>query len=332
MKKIALTFTIFTLIFLLSSCGGGGDSKNDDNNQNADENQNQSSEMCSYGEYECHGDDSYFCGYSGDDPMWMLSESCTNGCNSSTGKCNGGSNGNNDNPNENNNQNEDESSDTEWDPEEDYNDDEGGNNGGGSIFEPCEEGDFICHSADGNEFSYKCDKYTHTPIVLEQCGDGCDSSTGKCKPWKDPDSKLVWSSKRSEEILWDDAVSYCENLDEGGHSDWRLPNISELRTLILNCPASITGGICPVTESCISFVSCFSEECGCYTEPADGNNPNRYSKIDNTGYMINMNFWSSSVIPDLEDYSRWCINFQTAYINSCDARVKSNVRCVRNAD
>lgn len=325
MKKLSLTtLTVFTLMFLLASCGGS-DSKKDNNNQN--ENQNQSSAVCSYGEYECHGDDSYFCGYpdSSDDVMWMLSESCTNGCNSSTGKCNGGSNGNNDNPSGN------DGGDTEWEPEEDYNDDEGGDNNG-SITQPCEEGDFICHSADGNEFSYKCDKNAHFPVVLEQCGDDCDSSTGKCKPWKDSDSKLVWSSKRSEKILWNDAVSYCENLDEDGHSDWRLPNISELRTLIQDCPASITGGTCQVSEECLSYVSCFSQNCGCQSEPVDSDNPNRFSKIDNAGSNMGGLFWSSSLIPDLDENSRWCVNFATALITSCNIAVESNVRCVRNAD
>jgi hypothetical protein len=31
---------------------------------------------------------------------------------------------------------------------------------------------------------------------------------------------------------WADAGQYCENLDLGGHDDWRLPNIDELKTLV----------------------------------------------------------------------------------------------------
>ena len=45
------------------------------------------------------------------------------------------------------------------------------------------------------------------------------------------------------------AVSYCENLetDSGG---WRLPNISELRTLVRNCADIETGGGCGVLDVC----------------------------------------------------------------------------------
>ena len=52
--------------------------------------------ICSYGEYECHGNDSYFCGYSGNDLMWILSEKCDYGCDSWDGKCNPYSNNNED--------------------------------------------------------------------------------------------------------------------------------------------------------------------------------------------------------------------------------------------
>ena len=41
-----------------------------------------------------------------------------------------------------------------------------------------------------------------------------------------------WSNKAPSEMKWIDAVDYCNNLNEGGYSNWRLPNIDELKTLI----------------------------------------------------------------------------------------------------
>ena len=43
-------------------------------------------------------------------------------------------------------------------------------------------------------------------------------------------NNLQWSEKATYSMNWDKAKQYCENLDEGGHNDWRLPNIDELRT------------------------------------------------------------------------------------------------------
>jgi hypothetical protein len=33
-------------------------------------------------------------------------------------------------------------------------------------------------------------------------------------------------------MTWSNAVAYCENLSYGGESDWRLPNVRELISLI----------------------------------------------------------------------------------------------------
>ncbi|MBQ3367474.1 DUF1566 domain-containing protein [bacterium] len=258
MKKLSLTITVFTVMFLIASCGSGSDSKNDDNNQN------QSSAVCSYGEYECHGDDSYFCGYSGDDLIWMQSQACENGCDISTGKCNSGSNGNNDNPNKDN------GGDTDNDSEE-------------------------------------------------------DNSSDVSSSWKDPDTNLIWTSLKSngyKGFSWDEAVSYCENLDEDGHSDWRLPNIDESRTLIINCALTATGGSCKVSENCLSAEECYSTDCnGC------PNNNENHSKIEDT-----MPFWTSSTTSDVTNLV-WYVEFVSAAIGRLDkSHHESPVRCVRNAE
>lgn len=35
-----------------------------------------------------------------------------------------------------------------------------------------------------------------------------------------------------EALSWENALSYCENLTQTGHSDWRLPNAKELHTIV----------------------------------------------------------------------------------------------------
>ena len=44
---------------------------------------------------------------------------------------------------------------------------------------------------------------------------------------------LMWERvPASPAVDWYSAISYCENLTLGGHSDWRLPNVSELKSLV----------------------------------------------------------------------------------------------------
>jgi hypothetical protein len=37
---------------------------------------------------------------------------------------------------------------------------------------------------------------------------------------------LAWQKEVSGELTWDEASAYCDALDLGGHSDWRLPESS----------------------------------------------------------------------------------------------------------
>lgn len=51
-----------------------------------------------------------------------------------------------------------------------------------------------------------------------------DSSTG-----------LIWEDNSSVETTtytWSDAIDYCENLELGSYTDWRLPNINELLSIV----------------------------------------------------------------------------------------------------
>ena len=46
---------------------------------------------------------------------------------------------------------------------------------------------------------------------------------------------LLWTRNANlpgKKISWNEAVAYCDTLEYGGFSDWRLPNIEELQSLI----------------------------------------------------------------------------------------------------
>ena len=43
---------------------------------------------------------------------------------------------------------------------------------------------------------------------------------------------LMWQYKNDGPLMWQDALAYCENLKLGGFSDWRLPNVNELESIV----------------------------------------------------------------------------------------------------
>ncbi|MBQ3369292.1 DUF1566 domain-containing protein [bacterium] len=152
-------------------------------------------------------------------------------------------------------------------------------------------------------------------VKSKTCPLGCNSSTGKCNDCGTINGK-TWSFPTS--ASWSGAKTHCDNLTLCGYSDWRLPSISELRTLIQNCPATVTGGSCGVTDSCLSSSECKNDACsGCSID-------SKYSKLGDRGI-----FWSSSVLSDNSGYA-WYVDF---HYGSVGYSVKTSpygyVRCVR---
>jgi hypothetical protein len=75
--------------------------------------------------------------------------------------------------------------------------------------------------------------------MIDCAGGKLDSYTKLC--WQDPPS--------DETPHWDTASSYCKNLNQGGHTDWRLPTITELCSLVRGCPAVWASGKCGVPDA-----------------------------------------------------------------------------------
>lgn len=60
-------------------------------------------------------------------------------------------------------------------------------------------------------------------------GTAQSSQNGK-DSWTDPSTGLTWAARdNGKGISWKGAEKYCRNLRIGGHADWRLPAIDELK-------------------------------------------------------------------------------------------------------
>ena len=180
---------------------------------------------------------------------------------------------------------------------------------------------YVCGCNSGYDWTGSQCQSNSTPS-LPEC------STADVTPCYDSTSHLTWSKKSSSTMTYSDATSYCSGSEMngyGGYSDWRLPNISELRTLIKNCSGTqMPGGSCGVVDTGNSSTSCLSGRCqgeDCY--PCSYDSTGGHSKFGETGY-----FWYSSTLSDIPDYA-WQVLFHYGSVINSNKSYGSDVRCVR---
>lgn len=126
---------------------------------------------------------------------------------------------------------------------------------------------------------------------------------------------LNWSDKAEELLDWDMADQYCCGLKG------RIPTISELRTLVQNCPGTEVDGRCNVSDDCLSSDNCWDSPCvGC---ERDESGSGEYSVFGDTGGL-----WSSSKPSDRKN-SMWFLNFSSGYLSSAGMSNYFYVRCIR---
>lgn len=164
-----------------------------------------------------------------------------------------------------------------------------------------------------------------------QCRFKCEenyiwSNNSQCLYDMDNDP-LMWSSLQEKSYPSNPFIesSACDNVNDGGFSDWRLPTIDELRTLIQNCDNTKTGGSCAITNECLSWDDCITDSCnGC-----DKDLSGKYSKLGDTTWL-----YSVSEQPDNEH--NYVVDFSNGQINDINnvigVGIRFYYRCVRNAD
>ena len=62
-----------------------------------------------------------------------------------------------------------------------------------------------------------------------QSGDYADNGDGTVT---DTSTGLMWQARTSNVMTWEQALAYCEKLNLGGYTDWRLPSKKALRSLV----------------------------------------------------------------------------------------------------
>ncbi len=111
-----------------------------------------------------------------------------------------------------------------------------------------------------------------SPLVEDASGDSdadgdtdSDTDNDACFAsgnWYDPATELCWQNPPSgDEVTWQEAIDYCDALELGGYSDWRLPMIQELISLIRGCVSGTETGDLSTSECGVTDPDCLGFEC-----------------------------------------------------------------------
>jgi hypothetical protein len=97
---------------------------------------------------------------------------------------------------------------------------------------------------------------------------------------------LAWQQTGSSNKTWEQALAYCEGLNLGGHTDWRMPNIKELRSLVdysLHKPAINTmyfpDTVSPFYWSSTTFPTNTSSAWGLHFDDGDDHYGNKFGSF-----------------------------------------------------
>ena len=150
--------------------------------------------------------------------------------------------------------------------------------------------------------------------------DSGDDDTSGDLTWQEPPS--------SDAMTWEEAIAYCDSLSFDGHDDWRLPTISELRSLITGCAATATGGACTVTDDCLD-TTCLNDPCdGCAYQAGPGAG-GAYWPPEMSGTDYYYWYWSSSAVADNAG-NAWFVAFDYGYVRDfVNSGANRSARCVR---
>lgn len=185
---------------------------------------------------------------------------------------------------------------------------------------------------------------------LQEAVSSCSGAGGV---WLDPSTGLLWQNPAGdEEMTWDRypgplekvdhkiAVEYCDAACWSAYDDWRLPNISELRSLVRpelsalgsvgteldgTCEVAETCAPCGVSQDCLT-VDCLGGNCygqGCY-------NCSGLDCLIDPAMGVCPTLWSSSRLSD--NGAALYLDFLGAGIHQGDTGRNESLRCVRGPD
>ena len=115
-------------------------------------------------------------------------------------------------------------------------------------------------------------------------------------------------------MTFEKALAFCDNLEESGFDDWRLPELHEIKSIDELCVEEENSDFCAVTDSC-EWNNCETELCGKCV---------KYEENFESG-----SFWTKTQLHG-EKVSVFTISKEGTKENQAAKNETHFVRCVRN--
>ncbi len=184
-------------------------------------------------------------------------------------------------------------------------------------------------SCGGEENVYEFQMENEKPVVV-------GSANGLMWYMDDPEN----ANTKLNLLTYSKAEELCSNLDYAGHTDWRLPTIDELRTVVKGYQDIEPGGRCKVGEDCLRKTCLLegqkaSDDYPCSNkeelELLQGPGPGGCF-FDDVWREYCGEYWSASKIEGMVDNNVFALDFSDPAIFSVRIETDSTsafARCVR---
>ena len=141
----------------------------------------------------------------------------------------------------------------------------------------------------------------------------------------DNERNLMWTLKDQDMMNFSDAEEYCKSLNLNGKKEWRLPSISEWRSIIVGCKMKLNEGSCAVSDVCAERNLCWSMHCSCPELKGPGK---KGCYWDDSVWGENCSsYWSKT---KSSNYSGWVLLFDKAAVGTSSLDNTWYVKCVKN--
>ncbi len=172
----------------------------------------------------------------------------------------------------------------------------------------------------------------------------CIAWNGSYTAWTDPATGLTWQNPYDDSVNLSlaDTEQYCADFELEGFTDWRVPTIGDLRTIIMNCPKIEADGACGITDDCLDPRACgFDEEgCksgGCFDENGQQQQPLFVDPLNHDLHCYGEYIWSSSIGSNYQTEDEngvpidaaYTMGFDVGFISLWPVTSRLGVICVR---